>query len=141
MIELFSLAARLQAIVLKSVIHAFGKTKQQICVKRIRRHLDNSFFQEFTMTRVLPDTSVIIDLDYPAKQRALSNEISICAILLVESVARSILASAIGDRPAIKLHKRLQILRPRSNPFPIDSTAARSFGRVVTTSSNSSQQH
>ena len=77
----------------------------------------------------LLDTSVVIDWDDPAVQRALPEKIAVSAITLAELAAGPHLASTIAERS--KRQVRLQQIEATFDPIPFDVDAARSFGQVV----------
>ena len=81
------------------------------------------------MTTGLLDTSVVIDWDEPAVQRALPEEISVSAITLAELAAGPMLASSVTEQA--NRQARLQQTEATFEPIPFDAAAARSFGQVV----------
>lgn len=81
------------------------------------------------MAKGLLDTSVVIDWDDPAVQRALPDEIAVSAITLAELAAGPHLASKVAERS--KRQVRLQQIEATLDPIPFDADAARSFGQVV----------
>ena len=91
------------------------------------------------MATGLLDTSVVIDLDDPAVQRALPEEIAVSAITLAELAAGPHLASTIAERS--KRQVRLQQLEATFDPIPFDADAARSFGQVVAAVAETGRTH
>ncbi|MBU6515989.1 MAG: type II toxin-antitoxin system VapC family toxin, partial [Acidobacteria bacterium] len=81
------------------------------------------------MTTGLLDTSVVIDWDDSAVQRALPEEISVSAITLAELAAGPMLASSVTEQA--NRQARLQQAEATFEPIPFDAAAARSFGQVV----------
>ena len=81
------------------------------------------------MTTGLLDTSVVIDWDEPAVQRALPEEISVSAITFAELAAGPMLASSVIEQA--NRQARLQQTEATFEPIPFDAAAARSFGQVV----------
>ena len=81
------------------------------------------------MTTGLLDTSVVIDWDEPAVQRALPEEISVSAITFAELAAGPMLASSVTEQA--NRQARLQQTEATFEPIPFDAAAARSFGQVV----------
>ena len=77
----------------------------------------------------LLDTSVVIDWDEPAVQRALPEEISVSAITFAELAAGPMLASSVTEQA--NRQARLQQTEATFEPIPFDAAAARSFGQVV----------
>ena len=91
------------------------------------------------MTPGLLDTSVVIDWDDPAVQRALPEEIAVSAITLAELAAGPHLASTIAERS--KRQARLQQTEATFDPIPFDAAAARSFGQVVAAVAEAGRTH
>lgn len=91
------------------------------------------------MTTGLLDTSVVIDWDDPAVQRALPASVSISAITFAELAAGPIPASAITERSARQA--RLQQVEATLEPIPFDAAAARSFALVVASVATSGRRH
>ena len=87
----------------------------------------------------LLDTSVVIDWDDPAVQRALPEEIAVSAITLAELAAGPHLASTIAERS--KRQVRLQQIEATFDPIPFDADAARSFGQVVAAVAETGRTH
>ena len=81
------------------------------------------------MTTGLLDTSVVIDWDEPAVQRALPEEISVSAITFAGLAAGPMLASSVTEQA--NRQARLQQTEATFEPIPFDAAAARSFGQVV----------
>ncbi len=81
------------------------------------------------MTTGLLDTSVVIDWDEPAVQRALPEEISVSAITFAVLAAGPMLASSVTEQA--NRQARLQQTEATFEPIPFDAAAARSFGQVV----------
>jgi predicted nucleic acid-binding protein len=91
------------------------------------------------MATGLLDTSVVIDWDDPAVQRALPEEIAVSAITLAELAAGPHLASTIAERS--KRQVRLQQIEATFDPIPFDADAARSFGQVVAAVAETGRSH
>ena len=91
------------------------------------------------MATGLLDTSVVIDWDDPAVQRALPEEIAVSAITLAELAAGPHLASTIAERS--KRQVRLQQIEATFDPIPFDADAARSFGQVVAAVAETGRMH
>ena len=91
------------------------------------------------MATGLLDTSVVIDWDDPAVQRALPDEIAVSAITLAELAAGPHLASTIAERS--KRQVRLQQTEATFDPIPFDAEAARSFGQVVAAVAETGRTH
>ncbi len=91
------------------------------------------------MTTGLLDTSVVIDWDGPAVQRALPEEISVSAITLAELAAGPMLASSITEQA--NRQARLQQTEATFEPIPFDAAAARSFGHVVAAVASTDRTH
>ena len=91
------------------------------------------------MSTGLLDTSVVIDWDDPAVQRALPEEIAVSAITLAELAAGPHLASTIAERS--KRQVRLQQIEATFDPIPFDADAARSFGQVVAAVAETGRTH
>ena len=91
------------------------------------------------MATGLLDTSVVIDWDDPAVQRALPEEIAVSAITLAELAAGPHLASTIAERS--KRQVRLQQIEATFDPIPFDADAARSFGQVVAAVAETGRTH
>ena len=87
----------------------------------------------------LLDTSVVIDWDDPAVQRALPEEISVSAITLAELAAGPMLASSITEQA--NRQARLQQAEATFEPIPFDAAAARSFGQVVAAVASTGRSH
>ena len=91
------------------------------------------------MATGLLDTSVVIDWDDLAVQRALPEEIAISAITLAELAAGPHLSSTISERS--KRQVRLQQIEATFDPIPFDADAARSFGQVVAAVAETGRTH
>lgn len=91
------------------------------------------------MATGLLDTSVVIDWDDPAVQRALPEEIAVSAITFAELAAGPHLASTIAERS--KRQVRLQQIEATFDPIPFDADAARSFGQVVAAVAETGRTH
>lgn len=91
------------------------------------------------MATGLLDTSVVIDWDDLAVQRALPEEIAVSAITLAELAAGPHLASTIAERS--KRQVRLQQIEATFDPIPFDADAARSFGQVVAAVAETGRTH
>ena len=91
------------------------------------------------MATGLLDTSVVIDWDDPAVQRALPDEIAVSTITLAELAAGPHLASTIAERS--KRQVRLQQMEATFDPIPFDTDAARSFGQVVAAVAETGRTH
>ena len=91
------------------------------------------------MATGLLDTSVVIDWDDPAVQRALPDEIAVSTITLAELAAGPHLASTIAERS--KRQVRLQQIEATFDPIPFNADAARSFGQVVAAVAETGRMH
>lgn len=80
-----------------------------------------------SVERALLDTSVVIDLDrIPAA--ALPTQIAISAVTMAELAAGPAATSDAGERA--RRQDRLQRAEATFNPLPLDTEAARAYGRI-----------
>ncbi|MGH3733900.1 MAG: type II toxin-antitoxin system VapC family toxin [Acidimicrobiales bacterium] len=91
------------------------------------------------MASGLIDTSVVIDLDDPAVDAALPDEMRVCAITLAELAAGPHLA-ATGPEGA-RRQSRLQQVEATFETLPFDAAAARSYGQLVTAVNLAGRSH
>jgi hypothetical protein len=92
------------------------------------------------VSRGLLDTSVVIDLDDPAVALALDDvEIAVSAITLAELAAGPPLAATLVERA--RRQARLQQIEATLEPIAFDAEAARSYGLMVASVTESGRSH